>query len=69
MKQSLTLSLLVVFCFILVLLPVFLISSFFLGSRIILHTAVCSEDSDLLAKTPELTSDMCCEDLTQTTTR
>ena len=40
----------------------------FFWSRIILHTAVCSEGSDLLAKTPELTSDMCCEDLTQMTT-
>lgn len=60
-------SLLVVFCFILLYLPVFLIFSFFC-LRIILHTAVCSEGSDLLAKTPELTSDMCCEDLTQMTT-
>lgn len=40
----------------------------FFCSRIILHTAVCSEGSDLLAETPELTSDMCCEDLTQMTT-
>lgn len=61
-------SLLVVFCFIFVNFPVFLIFSFFGGSRIILHTAVCSEGSDLLAKTPELTSDMCCEHLTQVTT-
>lgn len=62
------LSLLVVFGFILLHLPVFLIFSFFFCLRIILHTAVCSEGSDLLAKTPELTSDMCCEDLTQMTT-
>lgn len=67
-KQSLTFSLLVVFCFILVHLPVFFDLFLFFRSRIILHTAVCSEGSDLLAKTPELTSDMCCEDLTQMTT-
>lgn len=59
--------LLVVFCFILLRLPVFLISSFFCR-RIILRTAVCSGGSDLLAKTPELTSDMCGVDLTQMTT-
>lgn len=59
--------LLVVFCFILLRLPVFLISSFFCR-RIILRTAECSGGSDLLAKTPELTSDMCGVDLTQMTT-
>lgn len=41
--------------------------SFFL-LRIIPRTAACSEGSDLLAKTPELTSDLCCENLTQMTT-
>ena len=41
---------------------------FFQNVRIILHTAVRSEGMDLLAKTPELTPDMSCEDMTQMTT-
>lgn len=59
--------LLVVVCFVVLHLPVFLNFSLF-RQRIILHTAVCSGGSDLLAKTPELTSDMCGVDLTQMTT-
>lgn len=66
-KQSVMLSSLhcfVLFCYA---RPVF--SSFlFFCLRIISCTAVCSEGSGLLAKTPQLTSDLCCENLTQMTT-
>lgn len=67
-EQSVMLSslqCLVLFCYA---RPVFW-SFLFFCLRITPCTAVCSEGSGLLAKTPQLTSDLCCENLTQMTTR